>query len=424
VAGRVTDGEALYASAAAAAAGKTPPIPLPTVATATAGMPAVLTAFVQYRASLFTEPSADSAWQGTQLSYDFALGSPAPGAALLLDAPAFPGGHLDWYSFALQTSDTNPLAASNPAQVAPFSFSFLPNHVTFRGTRDPRWWLLDDAVTDFGQLDAEHVDLAKLLVTEFALTYGNDWFSVPVPAPLGALSRVTTLVVTDTFGIRTLIRSAEDTVVTPGAAPWSMFKLSGAGTRSDFILLLPTLGVVEDSRALEEILFLRDDMAAMAWAVEHRLPGDLDAPVDGHEAYLRWLQQNPPPAPPAAVAGGAQIYYTIETPIPNNWIPLVPVQTAQGALYLRRGVMEIPTTKGLVPTTARALLLAPGQPFFLADPVVPRSGILADRYFRRARSADGGTWLWLARSTGPGTGPGWSGLRFDLVQPATAAPPV
>lgn len=192
-------------------------------------MPAVLTTFLQYRASLFTEPSSasDSAWQDTELDYDFALGSPAPGRDLLLSAPSFPGGRLDWYSFALEAENSNPLATSNPAQVTPFNFNFLPNHVTFRGCHDPRWWALEDSVTDFGQLDAEHVDLSKLLVMEFALVYGNDWFSVPVPAPQGDLSRVTTLVVTDTFGIRTLIRPSEDTVVNPGETPWSMFKLSG-----------------------------------------------------------------------------------------------------------------------------------------------------------------------------------------------------
>ena len=100
---------------------------------------------------------------------------------------------------------------------------------------------------------------------------------------------------------------------------------------------------------------------------------------------------------------------------------MVPVQTPQGALYLRRGIMELPTTSGIVTVTARALLLDPGQPFFVADHIIPRSGILADRYFRRARSSDGNTYLWLARKTSAGTGPGWSGLRFDIVQNETPA---
>ena len=421
MAGRVTDGEALYVSAKAVAAGQTPATPLPSVAT-NSGMAAVLSSFLQHRNSLFTEPESDSAWQDTQLDYDFAVGSPTPDQNLLLNAPSFPGGHLDWYSFALETGDKNPLAASNPAQITPFNFNFLPNHVTFRGVHDSRWWALEDSVTDFGQLDAEHVDLAKLLVMEFALVYGNDWFSVPVPTPQGDLSRITTLVVTDTFGVRTLIRTSEDTTVTPGETPWSMYKLSGNGVRSDFIVLASTLGVVEEADAIEEVLFLRDDMAAMAWAVEHQLQGDLDAPVDGQEAYLRWLQLHPVPDPPQATTGGPQIYYTLEIPVPNNWIPMIPVQTAQGALYLRRGTMEIPTKDGPYFVTARALLLDPDQPFFVADHVVPRSGIRADRYFRRSRSSDGSTYLWLARKSGVGQGPGWSGLRFDVVEAEAPAP--
>jgi hypothetical protein len=101
---------------------------------------------------------------------------------------------------------------------------------------------------------------------------------------------------------------------------------------------------------------------------------------------------------------------------------MVSVQTAQGALYLRRGTMAIPTSDGILNLTARALLLDPGQPFFVPDHIVPRSGLEAQRYFRRTRSADGTTYLWMARCTGPGTGPGWSGLRFDTVRDMAAAP--
>ena len=136
--------------------------------------------------------------------------------------------------------------------MTPASFNFLPNHVTFRGVHDPRWWAFEDSVTDFGQLDAQNVDLAKLLVMEFALVYGNDWFSVPIPAAIGSLASISTLVATDTFGVRTLIRPSEQTVVTPGESPWSMFKLSGNGERSNFIMLAPTLGLVQDAVALEE----------------------------------------------------------------------------------------------------------------------------------------------------------------------------
>jgi hypothetical protein len=410
MAGRVTDGEALYASATAMAAGQSPATPVPNFP----GLTPVLATFVAYRASLFSEPAPhDSSWQDSGLAFAFSLGSPTPTQNLILNAPEFPGGHLDWNSFSLQNGSPNPVASAHPAQVTPVSFNFFPNQVTFRGAHDPRWWTFEDSVTDFGQLDAEHVDLAKLLVMEFALVYGNDWFSVPVPAPIGSLSRVTTLVVTDTFGVRTLIRPSEQTVVNPGEKPWSMYKLSGNGTRSDYLFLAPTLGVVENADDLEHVRFLRDDMAAMAWAVEHQLQGDLDAPVDAHEAYLQRIQANGLSAAPAS---GSSLYYTVEIPPPDNWIPMVPVRTPQGALYLRRGTLEILTAHGPIYVPPRALILHPGQPFFLADHVVPRSGIQAERYFRRTRAMDGTTYLWLSRKSGPGTGMGWSGLRFDVVQ--------
>jgi hypothetical protein len=414
-AGRVTDGEALYQTLNAIAAGQAPDIPLPPEA-GNPGMAQVLNDFVDFRKSLFTEPVQDTAWQSQRLQYDFALGSPLPQENLLLNAPDFPGGHLDWYSFNLQTAQPNQVSSANPAQITPVSFTFLPNHVVFRGMPDPRWWNFEDAVTDFGQLDADHVDLAKLLVMEFALVYGNDWFSVPVPTPIGTLERVTTLLVTDTFGERTLIRPSEQTQVNPGETPWSMYKLSGNGRRSDFIAMAPTLGVTDDADALEEVLFLRDDLAAMAWAVEHQLQGDLDSPLDAYELYLHRIKKDPPPPPPKAQPGGPNIYYTLETVVPDNWIPMVPVQSPQGELFLRRGTMEIATSGGFVNLKAHALILEPQHPFFVADRMLSRAGVLVDRYFRRTRSSDGSTFVWMARKSGLGRGPGWSGLRFDIVR--------
>jgi hypothetical protein len=414
-AGRVTDGEALYQSVNAVANGQPPVIPLPPEA-GNPGMAKVLADFAAFRKSLFTEPAQDTAWQSRQLQYDFALGSPVPDENLLLSAPDFPGGHLDWYSFTLQSARPNQVSTANPAQITPVTFNFLPNHVVFRGMPDPRWWNFEDSVTDFGQLDADHVDLAKLLVMEFALVYGNDWFSVPVPTPISTLARVTTLLVTDTFGVRTLIRPSEQTQVNPGETPWSMYKLSGQGRRSDFIVMAPTLGIVDDADSLEEVLFLRDDLAAMAWAVEHQLQSDLDFPLDAYEMYLRRIKADPPPPPPKATPGGPKIYYTLETVVPDTWIPMVPVRSPQSELFLRRGTMEIPTASGFVNLKARALILEPQHPFFVADRFVSRAGVLVDRYFRRTRSSDGNTYVWMARKSGQGRGPGWSGLRFDIVR--------
>ena len=435
-AGRVTDGEALYASVFATANGQTPLIPLPAEASAP-GMAAVLSSFAAFRSSLFSEPAGETAWQSQQLSYNFSLGSPAPDRNITLQAPDFRGGHLDWYSFGLNETQAtaagavNSVAQANPALVTTATFDLFPNQVVFRGMPDSRWWNFEDAVTDFGQLDVQHVDLAKLLVMEFALVYGDDWFWIPVPIQVGisgsdtlsrgTLSRITNLVVTDTFGVRTLIRPSEQTQVNAGETPWSMFKISGQNVRSDFILMAPTLGTVNDADALEEVLFLRDDMAAMAWAIEHRLQSELDESTDAYALYQQRLKADPPPPPPVATPGGPEIAYSLEKVPPDNWIPLVPVLTPSSELYLRRGTMEVPTSSGFIKLKARGAILEPQHPFFVTDAAVPRSGTEVDRYFRYTRSSDGTIFVWLARKSGQGTGSGWSGLRFDLVDKLTSS---
>ena len=111
-----------------------------------------------------------------------------------------------------------------------------------------------------------------------------------------------------------------------------------------------------------------------------------------------------------------------KTPVPDNGIPMVPVQSPQGELFVRRGTMEIPVGGGTFQLLkARAVLLEPQHAFLVADRVIPRAGLLADRYFRRTRSSDGTVFLWLARKAGRGRGPGWSGLRFDIVRNMTSA---
>jgi hypothetical protein len=424
--GRVVNGLDLYASAVAFLNQATPAIALPPESNS-ALVKKVLQDFVTYRQSLFCEPSGDSAWQSSKLGYDFALGSPGDDQNLLLSCNDFSGGQLDWYSFSLE--ETAPSSSTDRANLATLNsqvFDLLPNHVVFRGMPDARWWNFEDGATDFGQLDADHVDLPKLLVMEFALIFGNDWFSIPIPVPVakgkdrsavqGSLSRIEALVVTDTFGVRTLVRSTEKTQVSAGEAPWSMYKLSRQNSRSDYILMAPAMGLAQEGVALEEVLFLRDDMAAMAWAVEQQLQGDLDSPVDGFQAFL-------PAAPaklaPARSAKGPDIYYSVEDLPPLNWVPMVPVLSNQGALYLRRGSLEVPDPNDatqVIKLKAHAAILEPEHPFFVVDHSVPRSGKKVHRYCRYTRSLYGASYLWQARKAELGRGPGWSGLRFDLVR--------
>jgi hypothetical protein len=412
-AGRVLDGQALYTSAATAAAGGTPSPPLPPEASDPAVAP-VLADFVAFRQSAFSEPAADAAWQPADLSYAFAVESASmTGTSVVLEADAFPGGHLDWYSFSVGTRP-----AASPAQQPTYTgVNFLPVHVTFKGMPADRWWSFEDSATDFGQLNTEPVDLAQLLVMEFALVYGADWFFVPVPSPVGVLQTITTLVVTDTFGARTLIRPVEQLPVAGAARPWSMFKITNGTSVSDFIVLAPTLGDTSDAAPVEEVLFLRDNAAALAWAVELTLNGSLDLPVDGYQQYLARLRLDLLGQPPALAASGPDISYTLQYPVPDNWIPMIPVLSPDGSLLLRRGTMDIPGPGGTVlQLQPHSSILTLGTPFYLTDRIVTPAGVAVRKYFRRTRASDGTTVTWTGRTTTPGRGPGWSGLKFDFLR--------
>jgi hypothetical protein len=371
----------------------------------------VLAGLVAYRKSLYSEPAGDSAWQPRRLDYAASVVSATTAGTTTLTAPDFAGGDLDWYSFSYASAAP---AQTSPAPPAPSveTFNFLPNHVTFRGMPPPRWWQFEDAVSDFGSIKPAQTDLASMLVMEFALVFGNNWFNVPVPADIGSLSEVTTLVVTDTFGVRTVIEPADDN-------SWSVFRLSGAAGRSPFIMMTPRCAVDLHGAPLEDIYFLRDDMAAMSWAVEHTLQGPLDAPVDGAQLAFEFDAAFPVPPLPVQTPGGPAQTYTLEQIPPANWIPMVPVVSPSGARYFRRGILVRP---GYGDVHAAAQLLEPGQPFFVADESIPREGAEVTRYFRRTRWYDGSTLTWLAHRNGPGLGPGWSGLAFDLVQQLPPAP--
>jgi hypothetical protein len=410
-AGKVTNGETLYVSAVTAAAGGTPDPPLPPQASDPAIAP-VLAALITYRRAAFAEPGADPAWQSNQLTYAFAVESASAAGPAVLEADDFVGGHLDWYDFS--TSAAAPASAQQDAAYT--TFNFLPMHVTFRGMPGPRWWIFEDGTTDFGQLDTEHVDLAKMLVMEFALVYGGDWFFVPVPTPSGSLQRLQTLVVTDTFGERTLVRPVEQLPGSTSAGAWTMFRISGPAGLSDFVLIAPTLGITDDADPLEDVLFLRDNVAAMAWGIEQKLQGADDLPVDGYEQYLVRLRTNPPPAPAPAAPGGPQITYVLEQPVPDNWIPLVPVLNRQQELLLRRGTMDVPTSSGVIKIAPHGQILEPWHPFYLTERVVTQIGVEVSRALHRTRWTDGTTFVWMGRHTEPGRGPGWSGLRFDFVR--------
>ena len=62
------------------------------------------------------------------------------------------------------------------------------------------------------------------MLIEFAIDYGNDWFVIPVELDIGSLYRSRSLIITDTFGVRTSLQSASE--LREPFSTWRMFQHS------------------------------------------------------------------------------------------------------------------------------------------------------------------------------------------------------
>jgi hypothetical protein len=278
MAGRATDGHAVLELVDRS----TTPVGLPgglaLAADVIDGSRQALQRLVTWSANLVQRPVAGqrSAWQPRQLEYAFEMTQGADGGGQRLAAPHYRSGDLDWHAFDAQGNNLAPTGAAESA-------SLVPTRVSFYGMPDARWWAFEDARIDFGKLDVARTDIAKMMLMEFALVYGNDWFILPLRLPIGSMTRIESLSVLDVFGVRTGIPRIEAS----GAAPlqaWRMFSVTSSSNDAADFLVIPPVVERQESDTLEEIRFLRDEGANMVFAVENTVLNGLGEPVPGYEA--------------------------------------------------------------------------------------------------------------------------------------------
>jgi hypothetical protein len=245
---------------------------------------AVLAKLKQWFEALYGKiaDTESSAWLQESLEYRFKVHAPAGGEEITLSAPSYRSGELDWYTFDVeQVPDEMSGGEVNTEE-------FVPSRVSFHGMPHPRWWAFEDSQTDFGNMDTAKTDLAKMMIMNFAMIYGNDWFMIPLPVKIGTITRIESLRVTDVFGVETEIPRAQSVSDNPLQA-WQMYTLSmkdNPNEVGEFLFLPPTVSFSEESPPVEEVRFLRDEMANMVWAVEHTVRNGLGQPFGGFEAHV------------------------------------------------------------------------------------------------------------------------------------------
>jgi hypothetical protein len=395
---------------------------------------------VAWFARLYSVPATPEpvSWQPSRLEYRFSCGTPAEsgGGRLALAANQYPGGDLDWHAFdvdrriGLTGTESAPLPQTAIVDEDPLSF--LPTPIEYGGMPNMRYWQFEDGKTSFGDIRAGTTDLALLMLAEFGLIYGNDWILVPYELGVGSYAAVLGVVVTDVFGVRTLVRPAGSRPV-DSWQHWNLFNLRDAssGTIDSRLLLLPVIGSRQEGSPIEMVTFTRDEMANMVFAIEQRIPAEIGIGVGGDEAaaaLTRHLRANEPPDDSAPIDTDARIRYVAGTTIPENWIPFLPVQVSSvsGDIRLQRGRMARIVRGAPSPTVApRGDILrvgldsTPPQAYFIEEEEVPAGGTKVVRAFQRARWYNGSVHVWIGRQKTRGRGDSDSGLQFDQVQPVT-----
>lgn len=389
-----------------------------TAALGTAGRQ-VLADWLRWYRGLLAGPAGSGSWNPNRQEYAFAVQGELTSRSAVLDVPAYTSGRLDWPDFDAVGGSLGPA----PAGRAPATdrHVLLPTPARFPGMPADRLWAFEDANVYLGGIEAGPTDLARMALVEFSLTFGVDWFVLPVDVAAGSMIRVAGLTVRDTFGSPSTIGPARQ------ASGWSMFGLTASDdktARAEVFIVPPVLPHVLESEPLEEVALFRDEMANLVWGVERVVQGKSGEPVDRRRFVPRVsLRQTLP-----GDLDDASIVYRLMSPVPDHWVPFVAVQAARapkGALELERrplvhfrddGTVELTHPRGIL------LLTRPDAPhdtdrLRIAEEEVPRDGAIVTRRYQLARTPSGRTLVWLGRQKRTGEGEGWSGLRFDTALP-------
>jgi hypothetical protein len=377
-----------------------------------AGVLAVAVEWLAWYDGLLLEPegarATPRAWQPRRFEYQFATAARVGAREVTFGATAYDDGHLDWPDLSsghrrLGVPTGTPTTAQDVAIPVPLAYSGMPAH---------RHWEIEDARVNFAGVQAGSTDIVRLLLTDFALIYGDDWFLVPFSASVGSLVTVQAVTVRDTFGITSEVPPTASGPA--GARRWAMYGLAARPGAADpalvpgpeSLLIPPALPAALSGSPLEETAFFRDEQANLVWAVERITPSPLGTPVDRY----RYSQPATRVSVDVTDVGDADLVYRLTTPIPRNWYPYLPTPTPTGDdLTLERLPARRP--EGQIVTESAVV----------EDEEVSRSGLVVERTWQFARWTGGQPILWLGRRVKGGRGEGSSGLAWDLTEsPPTA----
>ena len=358
------------------------------------------------------EPATPS-WQPARFEYTASISARLGASGFdetTLTAQRYDSDVLDWYEFDVNGEVNLGTTAAEAGES--LVRTVMPAAVTAPGLPARRFWEFEDGAVNLSALAPAETDLAQVLLIETLSGYGNDWFVIGVDLPVGRLVRSTSLVISDTFGVRTLLHP-----VGTSSAPadgWSMFQQAmpydaeapeGASIRN-LLYLAPRLARPLVGAVVEEVLLARDEVANLGWAIERVVESPLQAPVP--------LSSTRPPDPPGD-PDVAPDYHLAQAPAPH-WIPLLPVRTGPDEqIVLARGAVLDVAGRRVVRSVTQLLGGGPDGALLIPEEEVPVGGLLVQRSYQAARWVDGSLHVWAAHRTKVADSVPPSGVRYDFL---------
>lgn len=373
----------------------------------------------------------------------------------------YAGGRLSWYSFDFESNPTN-------KKIEERTIYSLPILATYAGAPCKRLWQFEDHKVYLGNTNEIHSQ-GNALFMQFSTMYSNDWMLIPLDTKLGTYIEVSNLEVWDTFGDN-FNADNTNTVFDKNKASydqqWCMFNIAPEQLDTKNLLpglLLPQVFAnIVESDPIEEVHFLRDEMANMVWGVETKIPDGAGYVID-NKAYTEtindFIEQKNQENLTCALGNVADnvlsfnrkennnteisasdnydFSYMIQNRVPLNYIPFVPQHIRKQGSYLdyretqlRRGKMpcfvytkEQADKDYYLPVRPVSSLLAcklkadgKEEPLTINEEEILQTGVKIVKTYQHGRWFNGQHYHWLGISKKLNELDANSGLTYDKLK--------
>ena len=313
-----------------------------------AGLSDVLSDYKEWFANKYLPVANENnyCWNERKLGYEVGVGENEN----RYEAEDYHTGRLSWYSFDAKDK------FKTEGITEPKKLSYIPVQADFPGAPNRRLWEFENAHVQFGhQANEDFSLLANAVVMQYVSMYSNDWLLTPIEAETGTVLNVEGIIIKDTFGNMIFIdQSAEKSDDLNENIPfidrWSLFgtTLLNAHEKNNFesqggLLFPPTVRRTEESKPIEEVQFLRDEMANMLWGVETVINDGCGGTIDGKEfsdAIFAIVEEQK-----IQERHDEEYDYSflLQNRVPINWIPFIPqkIEDEMREIVFRRGRMPI-----------------------------------------------------------------------------------